>query len=135
MTDARYCPTCETDVTAVTVTGLCMWCSQPTARTHPGFASRITDAQLRVLYRAHVEMGASVAELGKRVHEQFGYLNPVSCSRSISSGWRRLGLKPRTHAEAVAVAGLKRRAPGSPGRADKTAHKRWQRARDRSEAA
>lgn len=108
MTVADYCPKCD-ERTALVERGRCPFCDatlEVKARRggwrHPARGrSKFTDDQLRVLHRLHVEQGASINQLAKRVAERVGYASHHSAAQAISAGWKRLGLKARDRIEQV----------------------------------
>ena len=58
----------------------------------PGFRSKLTDDQIRVLHRLHTEREMSIRELGRRIYEQAGYRSPDAAVFGIRRGFRRLCL-------------------------------------------
>jgi hypothetical protein len=80
-----------------------------------GVTGRLRDTHFRVLHRIHIERGMSVAEMSRRLYEQFGYASPGTASYAILRGWKRLGLPvKRRHDLPDAVSrckGLKTRYP------------------------
>jgi hypothetical protein len=58
--------------------------------------SKLTDRQLRVLHRVHMERGISIRELGRMVGDQAGYASAAAAARAISRGFARLHLPART---------------------------------------
>ena len=126
-----WCPACEQAVTEFD-NGRCPWCDGPirTRRGKPvGVWGKLSDDQLRLLHKLHME-GASMRELGRRIYRQVGYASAKAAAVSISHGWRRLGLAARAQGEATRQSNVERRAPASPGTADRKAYKRWRRARN-----
>lgn len=127
-----WCPKCE-EHTALIDSGHCPWCDTPLERRRrrggwkrPDLTSKVTDVQLRALYRAHIEQGRSINALAKMVHERVGYKNHHGAAVAISAGWKRLGLPARGRIEATVLAstthGRKRRYQSNE---DEQAYRRW----------
>ena len=57
-----------------------------------GYGAKLSDAQVRVLYRLHAERKFTVATLAGELWEQAGFASAESASWSIRQGFRRLGL-------------------------------------------
>lgn len=73
---------------------------------------RYSPAQLRLLYKLHLEQGQSINFLAKSTWETVGYKNHQTAARAITSGWKRLGLAPRDRIEQVRLTCTKHgRAP------------------------
>jgi len=66
--------------------------------------SKLTDDQLRVLYRLHIERGRSIRELGRLVWRQAGFASPLAAGRAISRGFARLHLPARSCTESRQLA-------------------------------
>lgn len=119
--------------------GVCPWCDTPLTRRRGGWRRpdtaakhKLTDEQLRALHLLHVREGVSVRELGRRIYRRAGYRSAKSAAMGVLGGWRRLGLEARPQGEATARANVARRLPGSPGKADRAAYKRWLRSRGKT---
>lgn len=64
-----------------------------------GFGSKLTDEQVVVLHRLHVERGLSIRELGRRSYRALGYRSWQAAEYGIRRGFIRLGLESvRRHA-------------------------------------
>ncbi|HEX5591976.1 MAG TPA: hypothetical protein VFX35_01365 [Solirubrobacterales bacterium] len=61
----------------------------------PGAGSKLSDEQVRVLHRLHVERELSIRELGRRIYAQVGYFSEDAAVFGIRSGFRRLGLEAK----------------------------------------
>jgi transcriptional regulator with XRE-family HTH domain len=59
----------------------------------PGLGSKLSDEQVRVLHRLHIERGLSLRELGRRLYRQLGYATDEAATFGIRNGFRRLGLE------------------------------------------
>ncbi len=127
---ATYCETCAEDVAVID--DVCAWCRGPLRRRRGktiGKHGYLTDDQLRILHAMHVERKTTVRELGRAILATTKYASEGSAVEGIRGGWKRLGFKARDRAESAAIANRHRRAPGSPGTADRAANKRFHRAR------
>ena len=127
-----WCDGCGEN-SAIDGAGRCLWCGGPTRTNRGGWrrpdraaTSLLTEPQVYALHRAHME-GASIRELGRRVWERIGSASERSAANVICDAFRRHGLPARSRSEATAKANAARRAPGSPGTADRAAYKRWSR--------
>lgn len=108
---ADWCPVCE-ERTALTDAGICPFCDAPLVvkAKRGGWArpdlrgGRYTEAQLRVMYRAHIEQGLSINQLAKRTYKKVGYGSHHSAATRVSEEWRRLGLPARERIEATRLA-------------------------------
>jgi hypothetical protein len=108
---ADWCPTCE-ERTSLTDRGTCPFCDSPLVVkavrggwTRPDLqGGKYTEAQLRVMYRAHIEQGMSINQLAKRTHAKVGYKSHHSAATRISEEWQRLGLPARDRIEATRLA-------------------------------
>jgi hypothetical protein len=96
--------------------------SGPWAKPHP--LRKLTTEQVRAAHRLHVE-GMSIRELGRRLHERYGYATAHSCANALSAAFMRHGLERRERLEATIAASI---THGRGARADKAAYKRWHRA-------
>jgi len=96
----------------------------------PGKWGKLSDEQLRLLYRFHLERESSVRELARAIADSAGYASEGSAVEGIRGGWKRLGLKGRGKSEATALSNRRRRMPGSPGTDDRKAYKRFLRSRN-----
>lgn len=106
----RWCPTCE-EWTALVDRGVCAWCDTPLEERRrrggwkrPDLSGNLTEAQLRVLYRAHTTQSLSINALAKRIYARVGYASYGSAASAISKGWQRLGLPARDRIEATVLA-------------------------------
>lgn len=59
----------------------------------PGAGCKLSDEQLRVLHRLHIEREFSVRELGRQIYRQVGYVSADAAVFGIRNGFRRLGLE------------------------------------------
>lgn len=106
MSEQRWCPKCE-EYTALVDSGVCAWCDTPLAHKKRGGWRRtgpppkLTDQQLRAIYRVYVERGESINALAKRIHEKVGHKSHHSTAVAIGEGWKRLGLEARDRIEQV----------------------------------
>lgn len=105
-----WCPRCE-EWTALVDAGTCSWCDTPLERRHrrggwkrPDLTAKLTDDQLRALYRAYIFHGLSANALAKRIYRKVGYSSHGSAGTAIGKGWKRLGLPARDRIEATVLA-------------------------------
>lgn len=138
MTLTAYCPSCRED--ALVRDGLCVWCESPT-RTRlgkrVGVHGKLSDDQLRELYRVHDARGVSMRAIARAIWVKAGYASEGSCLEGMRAGWKRLHLAPLSQAEATARANRARRLSDSPGRENPREYRRWRAEREkaRKEAA
>ncbi len=93
----------------------------PDGRT--GAQRRISDDQLRLLFRLYEEQGLSAYKVADQVWKQFGYTSAKSCSIALYDGWKALGFEMRDRIEATIIAStIHGKAPRRGGRAG---YKRW----------
>lgn len=99
-----WCSSCSEQV-STDADGACLWCGGSTGEKRrpgrPRTGSRYTDAQIRVLYKAHIERGLSLNALGKLTHERVGYSNGQSAAMAISRELKLRGLEVRDRIEQV----------------------------------
>lgn len=124
-----WCPACAED-SAIDAEGRCLWCEGLTRARRGGGKpkgkwGKLTDPQLRLLHSLHVDEGISQRELGRRVWQRAGFASAHSAAAAIGAGWKRLALPALSRQEMTARANRARRAPDSPGTADRKAYKRW----------
>lgn len=62
-----------------------------------GYGAKLSDAQIRLLHRAHRERRVTVQMLAEQVWEQAGFASFESASWSIRRGFKRLGLEVIHH--------------------------------------
>jgi hypothetical protein len=124
-----YCATCREE-SAITWERECLWCGNPIQgkgkkRGKPvGKYARLTEAQIRELYRYH-QQGASIRELGRKVRKHIEFASDQSAAMAISSGFKRYSLEARDRSAATARVNRLRKAPDSPGTADRSEYKKW----------
>jgi hypothetical protein len=132
----RWCPTCR-EFVVTNYSSLCPWCDASTLAARPPrhgrrpkwrTDARIPEDRVTTLYERH-EAGESIRALGRELWEQLGYASAASCARAICKAFRKKELPARDRAEATARSNVDRRLPGSPGKSDVRAYKRWQRAK------
>ena len=130
-----FCPNCKEEC-AVDAELRCLWCDTPTRKKKRGGGrpvgvhGKLTDRHLQALHHFHLEQGISIRELGRRIWRKAGYASPASAAESISQGFKRLHLPALSRELAVAKANERRRLPGSPGTANRSAYKRWLRSKN-----
>lgn len=54
--------------------------------------AKLTEDQVHVLYRMHVERGVSIRRLGRTIWEQCGFASPQAAGRAIGRAFARFGL-------------------------------------------
>lgn len=87
-----------------------------------------TDAELHVFHAAHIR-GQSLRDLGRQHWQKAGAASAHSAAMAIANGLKRLGLEVRVQSHATASANRQRRAADSPGTHDRSAYKRYLRAK------
>jgi hypothetical protein len=87
--------------------------------------AKLTERQLRAVYRLHIDGGHSLRAIARAGWEQWGYASPNAALNSLSDRLRSIGLKPRNRIEATIKAST---THGRGSRKDKAAYKRWHRA-------
>lgn len=70
--------------------------------------AKLTEVQLRAVYRLHVDGGLSLRELGRRGWRVWGCPSAKSAGQMLSSRLRELGLTPRDRATATAKSNRER---------------------------
>lgn len=91
------------------------------ADPHP--LRKLSTEQVRAAHRLH-EGGVSIRELGRLLHERYGYATAHSCANALSAAFRRHGLRRRDRIAATIAAST---VHGRGARADKAAYKSWHR--------
>ncbi len=128
---ASYCPSCR-ELTVIDVGRPCAWCDTitvppPRPRGKPkGKHARVSDEQLKILYRVYVERRVSVRQIAGQVWEQLGYASAQACGNSLHALLTDRGYKLRSQRE-VTVArnhrhGRKPRALAGPAVGE---YRRW----------
>jgi hypothetical protein len=69
--------------------------------------AKLSDEQLRLLHRAHVERDVSIRELGRMVWRQTGFTSASAAGRAIARGFVRLHLPSRSPTESRDLAKLR----------------------------
>lgn len=118
---ASYCPACR-ELTVIDVGRPCAWCDTitvppPRPLGKPkGKHARVSDEQLRILYRVYVERRVSVRQIAEAVWQQFGYASSAACATSLYSLFVDRGYRLRSQHDVTVTRNFKHgRKPRSLG--------------------
>jgi hypothetical protein len=93
--------------------------------------AKLTERQLRAVYRLHIEGGLSLREIARRGFEAWGCSTAKSASQMLSARLRSMGLEPRPQGEATAKANQERPGVVKPPELSKNEWRRQLRAERR----
>ena len=65
--------------------------------------AKLSERQLRVIYKLHIEGGHSLGKIASAGWEKWGFKSQKSCKNSLCDRLNSIGLKPRARAEQVSI--------------------------------